>query len=291
MGKQSSKTVSVETGTVHRFEVRSWIKVVLQSGTGMRVPDEFVIIHLPSGDPIDAYLDANGELEAEVPYGRVQVEFPGLFHVRHLESLRDEGSPGAEASERSVEVRKGAEVHIPRREELVAEEPEEAGEEEPEVLFFDLGAHEDSLEADDPSEGDLDPVDDHEDGHGDEPEDEQDEQDELESDPDAVEGLECCSPAFWVATHEVHRFELRGALEVRLSRAFFRDDDAVSYSLRDEDGELLIESSTRSQRLTFPALGVGTYALKVNETDFELASTQLRKFVQFLAPEEEDDAT
>lgn len=289
MQKTSERIVEVEVGPLHRFEARLWLKLVLQSGTGMRIPGEFVIIHLAGREPIDAYLDDRGELEVAVPQRKVKVEFPALFDLTLVESVRGRNVP---PQERNVEVTQGP-----------AFERSSAASFSPSVAAAAVYNVDDALgEADEEdsdedellqphdSEPDIMPEDDKADDEDDE-DDDGDENEVAENGEGPTGQAQVLAPCFTLETHHAHVFELRGALDIRLSRAFFRQEKAVPYELRDEDGAVLASGSARSRELSFAPLGIGTYALKVQDRVVELESIPARGWMQPVWTGDEDGST
>lgn len=273
--------LQLATSQVHRFRVKGWVKVVVESGTGLRIADAFVIVYPRGRDPVDAHSDANGEIELQVPYGKVEVEFPGLFRVTHVRSERARDVP---ASERGAAIREGEPYRAPARpvrasrgaDSHVAPPPDEESDDDVDGDDEDEGLDLTDREP----EGSTLPEDDEED----EGEDGEDDADEYSSLGEVVDDLVVECPSFIVDSNRAHVFRVPGTLALRLSRAYFRDG-YPNFELYDEDGEQLVQAQVRSQRLT-ANVGIGCYRVVVAGQEVELASMPHASLVQFVAREE-----
>jgi len=98
-----SEPLDLATDQIHEVVVPdTWIEVQLMTGTGRPCSDEFVVVHPPHRDSIDAHLDDEGVARIEpIPRGYVVVEFPSLFSVQAAPAP----DPAAPSSGRSATVR------------------------------------------------------------------------------------------------------------------------------------------------------------------------------------------
>lgn len=70
------------------LKFKDWIEISLTEDSGVPIPDEKYVLHMPDGSTRDGTLDANGwALEEDIPPGPVSVEFP---------DVEDISIPGAE---------------------------------------------------------------------------------------------------------------------------------------------------------------------------------------------------